>query len=235
MFPSTILCFFTEELLVQLYERVRRLASHVANSQKAIADALGLSRARFQGYLNQDRQDNLWPLLAGILTAYPAVSREWLYFGEGPMLKADGQDTGCTGQVAAQPIPVVGLVSCGVDGWEQATPSALSASTPVFGAHWLAAIAFGDSMTPAGIHPGHICYCDPEQIPLAGDAVYVIRKDGLATIKAFVGPSETGPEWTRLKGWTPANGSGFRREFFIDLLTKDVEKIAPVIYVRRRI
>lgn len=220
---------------MKLFERVRLISTQIARSQTALAVALGEKQATFQGYLNDAREKNLWPLLPKILEVLPTLSREWLYFGEGPMLKADIQADTASSQIAAQPIPVVGLVSCGVDGWEQATPSALSASTPVFGAHWLAAIAFGDSMTPAGIHPGHICYCDPEQAPLAGDAVYVIRKDGLATIKAFVGASDTGPEWTRLKGWTPANGSGFRREFFIDLLTKDVEKIAPVIYVRRRI
>lgn len=220
---------------MKLFERVRLVSTQIARSQTALAVSLGEKQATFQGYLNDAREKNLWPLLPKILEVLPTLSREWLYFGEGPMLKADIPAVTGGNQIAAHPIPVVGLVSCGVDGWEQATPSALSASTPVFGAHWLAAIAFGDSMTPAGIHPGHICYCDPEQIPLAGDAVYVIRKDGLATIKAFVGPSETGPEWTRLKGWTPANGSGFRREFFIDLLTKDVEKIAPVIYVRRRI
>lgn len=39
----------------------------------------------FQGYLNEKRQDNLWPILPKILELFPRLSRQWLYFGEGPM------------------------------------------------------------------------------------------------------------------------------------------------------
>ncbi|WP_279086488.1 hypothetical protein, partial [Bilophila wadsworthia] len=47
----------------------------------------------FNGYLSEKRQDNLWPLLPKILVLYPELSRDWLYFGEGQMLKADGEKT----------------------------------------------------------------------------------------------------------------------------------------------
>ena len=53
----------------------------------------------FQGYLNDKRQDNLWPILPKILELFPRISRQWLYFGEGPMLI--GQDVPLD-----QPVPL---------------------------------------------------------------------------------------------------------------------------------
>lgn len=71
-----------------LFERVRLVASQLAGSQKELGRKLGLGQATFQGYLNEKRQDNLWPLLPAMLMAYPVLRREWLYFGEGEMLAA---------------------------------------------------------------------------------------------------------------------------------------------------
>lgn len=41
----------------------------------------------------EQRQHNLWPLLPQILEAFPHLSRQWLYFGDGPMLKDAQQET----------------------------------------------------------------------------------------------------------------------------------------------
>ena len=84
---------------MELYERIRTLISHLGTSQSAMASALGMPQRTFQGYLNEKRQDNLWPLLPEILEAYPHVARQWLYFEEGPM--TIGRDT-----PLGQPVPL---------------------------------------------------------------------------------------------------------------------------------
>ena len=74
---------------MQLFERVRIISTKVARSQTELANRLNLSVSTFSGYLNEKRQDNLWPLLPKILGAYPKIRRDWLYFGEGEMLHED--------------------------------------------------------------------------------------------------------------------------------------------------
>lgn len=61
------------------------MAEKMTLSHADLARALNMQVRTFQGYLNADRQDNLWPLLPKILEAFPRLSRQWLYFGEGPM------------------------------------------------------------------------------------------------------------------------------------------------------
>lgn len=73
---------------MQLFQRVRILAKNKAGSVKALAEKLGKGQSRFNAYLNEQRQNNLWPLLPSILELYPDVSRDWLYFGEGEMIAA---------------------------------------------------------------------------------------------------------------------------------------------------
>lgn len=70
---------------MKLFERVRVISTEVARSQSDLAKRLGLTLSTFNGYLNEKRQDNLWPLLPRILELYPQLNRDWLYFGEGEM------------------------------------------------------------------------------------------------------------------------------------------------------
>ena len=58
------------------------MARALAGSDKALAEMLEIKQNTFSGYLKPERQDNLWPLLPRML---PRLSRNWLYFGEGPM------------------------------------------------------------------------------------------------------------------------------------------------------
>lgn len=82
---------------MQLFERVKLIAKHYAGSDKALASCLGLKQPTFFGYLNERRQDALYPLLPKILELYPQVRRDWLYFGEGEM-------TGTGPSVAVPPL-----------------------------------------------------------------------------------------------------------------------------------
>lgn len=61
------------------------MARALAGSDKALAEMLEIKQNTFSGYLKLERQDNLWPLLPRMLALFPCLSRNWLYFGEGPM------------------------------------------------------------------------------------------------------------------------------------------------------
>ena len=74
---------------MHLFERVKKIAKHFAGSDTALAKKLGYRQQTFFGYLNEKRQDNLWPILPHILKLFPELSRDWLYFGEGTMLASN--------------------------------------------------------------------------------------------------------------------------------------------------
>lgn len=74
----------------ELFQRVEGVARILSGSIPQMAKTLGKEYRTFKGYLCEKRQDNLWPLLPDILEAYPRLSRQWLYFGEGPMLIGQG-------------------------------------------------------------------------------------------------------------------------------------------------
>jgi Predicted kinase len=57
-------------------------------SEAKLASRLGVHPRTFNGYFKFERQDNLWPLLPKILEVLTDISREWLYFGEGEMLRS---------------------------------------------------------------------------------------------------------------------------------------------------
>ena len=74
---------------MELYERVKKCA---------FARAIGLKQSTWAGYLNAERQHKLWPLLPAILKEFPRISRQWLYFEEGPAVIG-------LGTPADQPVP----------------------------------------------------------------------------------------------------------------------------------
>ena len=74
----------------ELFQRVEGVARILSGSIPQMAKTLGKEYRTFKGYLSEKRQDNLWPLLPEILAAYPRLSRQWLYFEEGPMLIGQG-------------------------------------------------------------------------------------------------------------------------------------------------
>lgn len=78
---------------MELFERVRKVASEIAGSQSELARVLGMSQRTFSGYLKKNREDNLWPLLPRIWLKYPSIRREWLWWDEGPMLGGNHAET----------------------------------------------------------------------------------------------------------------------------------------------
>lgn len=75
---------------LELYQRIEAICWQTSVSVPQMAKEIGKEYRTFKGYLSEQRQNNLWPLLPQILDAYPRISRHWLYFGEGPMLIGQG-------------------------------------------------------------------------------------------------------------------------------------------------
>ncbi|MBI9112229.1 S24 family peptidase [Maridesulfovibrio ferrireducens] len=137
-----------------------------------------------------------------------------------------------------QELKLIGIAQCGPMGWSLTMPLAATSSVPTFHKDMIAALAIGDSMVPAGINPGNIVYCDPRLEPLKNEPIFVIRrgrdadKEGDATIKLFVKQDD---EWLYMKGWLQKNGEPHQRDFEIKQHLDEVEVVAPVVMIRRRV
>lgn len=100
---------------MELFERIKKISKKFTGSDKALAELLDLKQQTFCGYLREERQNNLWPLLPRILVLFPQISRDWLYFDEGEMLTTDQQTTsGHPVQRAGSPANVVTLGAKGL-------------------------------------------------------------------------------------------------------------------------
>ena len=73
---------------MELYQRLLQLVELLANnSQAKFAKGVGLSQQTFNNYLNPEGQQKIRKsLLDKVLTIYPEVNRDWLFFDEGEPL-----------------------------------------------------------------------------------------------------------------------------------------------------
>ena len=224
-----------------IYEKYCSLAAangvHGRNINKLeMARFLGVSQGKMQAW-----QRGQWPHAEDLATIAERLGfpYRWLVTGEGDPEGADAPTPGAAPVREAKappapPVPMVGLASCGVQGLEQIMPFAVAVSPIVFGPRMIAVVASGESMVPAGIASGHVCYCDPDQAPMVGEAVFLRRRDGLGALKLYLGEGEREGSHV-FKGWLSPNGGGLRQEFVMDVEGDMVESIAPVIFVRRRL
>ena len=74
---------------MEIYERVDAVIRKTAKSRTHLARQLGIKQTTFNTWFSRDRQDYLLPVLFKILELYPHISREWLFFGEGEMVKTE--------------------------------------------------------------------------------------------------------------------------------------------------
>lgn len=68
-----------------LCDRVLKVLTNLGLPKSKCAQELGITHKTLSGYLKPEGQHNLWQYLPTILEWYPRLSRQWLYFGEGPM------------------------------------------------------------------------------------------------------------------------------------------------------
>lgn len=199
-------------------------------SQQEFGGRLATSAQTIGRYEREERSPDA--AFLHVLMERFGIDPRWLVTGEGEMTRSTPSPVFAVPGAAAG-VPVMGLAECGLRGWYQRDLLAVTASRPgdFVDPDGFAVMAVGQSMVPAGILQGQLCFCSPRTAPSAGDAVYVERADGAATIKLYRG---TEGEWLVLEGWLdPVDG---RREPYTDrLLLATVRRIAPVIYVKRKL
>lgn len=237
---------------MEMYQRIIKIIEIFAdNSQTRLAKRLSVPQSTFHDYLNPVGQSKIRKsLLDALHAAYPQVSRDWLYFGEGDMLATPSvpqspapdapQSSGVPYYAApapeSSPIPLIGLASCGVEGWSGKMCLTVVAKPPTIGPGMIAVMAYGESMLPEGIGHGMTVYCDLHSPPVAGEPVYVEHKDGLATMKRYLGRGEEGGKpCIRLQGWYDKAGDAPQKPYQLWVHEGDVTCLAPVEFIRRRI
>lgn len=73
-----------------LHGRILKTLDVFGLTKSQCAKELGVTHKTFAGYLKPEGEHNLWQHLPKFLEWYPRLSRQWLYFGEGPMLIGHG-------------------------------------------------------------------------------------------------------------------------------------------------
>ena len=212
-----------------------RISKEVGGSSiSSFTDYLGVSRGKVDAWKKgqHPKAEDLRLLHDKLGIAY-----RWLVTGEGDPFE---EETGNVTIVMKKenPLTLFGFASCGIDGWGGTIPYSVSVTLPSVHEGMIAVMASGDSMIPAGIGSGQICYCDTTKEPGLGDAVYVQRTDGLGAIKVYLGKGMPGlhiPDEgkTAFQGWlSPADGA--QKPFFMDVSDDALITLAPVIFVQRR-
>ena len=74
---------------MELYERVDEVIKRMTKSRSSLAKQLNIKQTTFNTWFSRERQNYLLPTLYAILERYPHISREWLFFGEGEMVRTE--------------------------------------------------------------------------------------------------------------------------------------------------
>lgn len=210
-----------------LGQRVKAARQRVHLSQVELARRVGVSTTTIQNY-----EAGQFPKgdHAVALSAVLECSLDWLLAGVTPQnhQNAPGPDSQQGG------VPILGMAKCGLQGWSQSTPLNIKASRPgdLHLPNIFCVMAIGNSMIPAGILQGQLCYCNPHDRYESGDAIYVERMDNTATIKLFLGADET---HMTLQGWLDPDNEGRQQEYTEQVRLDQVRRAATVIYVKRKL
>ncbi len=209
------------------------------DSKLAFARFLGITHGKMQKW-----EKGQWPSAEDIenIELKLGFNLRWLVTGEGDPEGTDLQQTmpppevkPAPTSIMTSPVPVVGLASCGVEGIEQIMPYNITASPIALGPRAVAVVASGESMVPAGIASGHLCFCDPDQIALPGEAVFLRLRDDKGALKLFLGEGAR-VGYTQFRGWLAERDcQGHQKSFILEQLTSQIDYIAPVIFIRRRL
>ena len=67
-------------------ERIGIFLDKMLISKAKLAEDYGVHPRTFQRYLKEKRDDMILPFIPRLLEEYPRLSRQWVYFNEGPMM-----------------------------------------------------------------------------------------------------------------------------------------------------
>ncbi len=195
----------------------RRLKQALGNeSESMFSKRAGIAKSGFNRILRGGT-----PTLASLIAIADTaqVSIDWLATGQNTAMMED--------------IPVLGFAECGLKGWYNEVALKVSAHrVGSLGRNAYAVIAIGDSMRPAGIEQGYLCYCDPADPPAYLDAVHVRQKNGASSLKIF-GGEEGG--WLKLQGWLKPDAGGTQKPYVDRLKSELIAQISPVVYIKRKL
>ena len=196
-------------------------------TRKSAAAVAGVSADQLARYAAGRNRPGFVPVAR--LAAAAGVRMEWLWSGENPMESEAAAATRRPGGV-----PVLGLAECGLRGWYQEDNLAVHATRPgdVQDPDAFAVMATGTSMKPAGIFPGFLCICSPATPCDVGDAVFLERRDGAASIKLFLGQDV---DWLLLRGYLPPDAGGAQPPYDEKVRLTEMRRIATVVYVKRKL
>lgn len=239
-----------------LFERIEKLLETKGSSRQRLAKQLGVPQVTFNRYFCEEQQDKLAQHLWAILKIFPDLRRDWLFFDEGdilsggtisqsqkvfvnhqaeehilPFCSADGESIKSSTNFL--PIPLIGFAACGINGWMGTMTIPVPVDPPAWHEGMIAVMATGESMLPAGIGHGQICFCDTTKSPGPGEAVYLELQDNTGAIKVFMNRSADGKK-INVQGWSDRNGTE-QLPFNVEILSSFIKRMAPVIYVRRRL
>jgi len=217
----------TQELLA----RLMKAAS--IDSPALLAKCLGISTQAVYDAKRRNKVPDSW---VRIIAEKFAVSSNWLFFGqEGTEAAKPLSGMKPKESLATMPgeVPVIGLAACGISGWFIYKPLALLAPYP-FGAPPIgtfAVAAVGANMVPEGIRQGFVLYCNPQISPNHGDAIFIEKHDGTASVKRYVGEDD---KLFYLEGWLDPDENGVQQPYQEKISSNAIKQIAVVTIVKRR-
>lgn len=151
------------------------------------------------------------------------VSLSWLIYGEEGKIEISSE--------GRKKYKTFGFGEASDQGWQE--PFAYRIRTEL---EWpdpecFAIIVNDDLMQKEGIRKGFTCYVSPNTRAQPGDILFVQKSKGQAAFKIY---QKEDQEWIYLKGYTPQDKSGDQKMYEEQLKQNDIQKIAPVIFVKRR-
>lgn len=222
--------------------RLKEIRMGLGISQKELAQKVGVSLTTIQNY-----EAGQFPKGEHLLSLASALSysTDWLLTGvpqEGSSavsLKEGAEETeqpssSCESSARGRKVPIIGLAACGLSGWYNPGPLALSATFPVdhpYSRDLFAVIAVGTSMQPEGIRQGFLLFCDPDVPLVPGDVVYVEKADGTASIKTYYNRDS---QWLHLQGWLAPHEDGSQKPYREQVNLELVKRMACVFLVKRK-
>lgn len=231
-----------------IQERLRMLRGDT--SRRAFADKLGITESTLRNY-EKGLSSPGYEFLIEIIKKLQ-INPSWLLTGQGAMydtaLMSGNEAKDSSWQAPRhistesdfwksahwQQVPVMGLASCGIEGWYNPSPLAMRLPLTVdypYSPELFAVIAVGTSMQPDGIRQGFVLFCDPVVQIESQDAVYIEQTDGTASIKKYL---KTENDWIHLQSWLPPLENGDQTPHSEKLLRTVIKRMVCVVLVRRK-